>query len=195
MWKHRRHLRLVKECGIISTKILVQDSDPTRRKTLIDLTNEDKNDELAALMKKIEAMDKTISEKRKTKNQTQEKYRTVRQEISRLKRNSEYLIVIHEILTHLIQSTETSKARWNTREKSETRKREFRAWGVPSETTAMKKEATSRNRNVSLERKQKPKPSLWLPEIKWIRHSRRSVKLWKKRKKIVDLTNDWFYEF
>lgn len=38
-------------------------------------------------MKKIEAMDKTISEKRKTKNQTQEKYRTVRQEISRLKRN------------------------------------------------------------------------------------------------------------
>jgi myosin heavy subunit len=73
-------------CGNI-VDICVQDSDLTRRKTLIDLTNEDKNDELAALMKKIEVMDKTISDKRKTKNQTQEKYRTVRQEISRLKRN------------------------------------------------------------------------------------------------------------
>ena len=67
---------------------LVQDNDPTRRKTLIDLTNEDKNDELASLMKKIEAMDKTVGEKRKKKNETQEKYRSVRQEISRLKRNS-----------------------------------------------------------------------------------------------------------
>lgn len=66
----------------------MQDNDPTRRKTLIDLTNEDKNDELAALMKKIEEMDKTISEKRKKKNETQSKYRSVRQDISRMKRNS-----------------------------------------------------------------------------------------------------------
>ena len=109
---------------MISILFLVQDNDPTRRKTLIDLTNEDKNDELAALMKKIEAMDKTISEKRKSKNQTQEKYRTVRQEISRLKRNSKNAIIFYLILTHhVLVDRDLESAVKYTREKRDSEKR------------------------------------------------------------------------